>query len=222
MRFARKLALLATMALAALALAAPSAFGQALQTTNEATGADCPSVSAVGHAISGGCVIHASSEGEITLRQHIFGIESTVSVCENEFTGRLGPNGAGFINQQTLGDHGDCAREPCDEETGTKEKRPWPATGREQFLHPGKEGVLRAVFCVETLTNTSHPSGETNCTVDVPFTLFNASTHRYEFGEPVNEMPGIGTAGFRCELIGHWLTEATPGPGEDTAEVIHL
>jgi len=47
-----------------------------------------------------------------------------------------------------------------------------------------------------------------------------ANSHKYEFGE-ATEMPGIGTAGFRCELIGHWLTEAVPQGGEVDVEVNH-
>jgi hypothetical protein len=38
----------------------------------------------------------------------------------------------------------------------------------------------------------------------------------YEFGE-AGEMPGVGPAGFRCELVGHWITEL----GTDV-EIWHL
>jgi len=220
MRIARKLALLATLALTALAFAAPTATAQTspLEITNEATGEHCPNitVSGAGHTVTGGCVIHLVSENEFVLRQHIFGIESQVLICESEFTARLNEDAEGYATNQILPDHGACNREACDEETPPKEKRPWHMGGFEGATtpepHPDFNEFIRLRFCVETPTNTSHPSGETNCEIDIPLReVESAGSHQYELGEagvfPGAEMAGHGTAGFRCELIGHWLTE---------------
>ena len=230
MRFARKLALLAVMAMAAMAFAAPSAFGQGLEITDETQGGHCPeNVAVTGHTVTGGCLVHARSETEFVLRQHIFGIESTAFTCEEEFHARLNHLGEGYIFNQQLTQHpGDvCDREACEEEIDPPpfERRPWHAIGRENNNttdpHPTWENILRKFFCIEDPTSTTHPSGETQCVVDVPFREDPANSHKYEFGE-TTEMPGIGTAGFRCELIGHWLTEAVPQGGEVDVEVNHV
>jgi len=216
MRVARIFVPIVTMAFTAIAFATSSASAQSLEFTTQ----HCSPVTLTGHSVAGGCEIHAASEGEITLRQHIFGIESQVSVCENEFTGRLDEDAEGYITEQVLSDHGACNREPCDEETAPKEKRPWHVTGREEELHAGYPETLRASFCVETPTNTTRPQGETTCLVDVPFRDDEASGLQ-EFGEPPpTEMPGTGTAGFRCELIGHWMTEVEQA-GEVNVETHH-
>jgi len=213
MRFARKLTLLATMAIAALALAAPSAFGQSLEITNEATGAHCGSLTVGTHSVSGGCQVNAVSEtmsngDDVVLRQHIFGIESTVTECTNQFTANLNEDGEGYLTNQVLGGAA-CSREPCNEEASGGAQDPWHGTGREDDTG----SWLRSVFCV----TQDNQHSNINCTVDVPFS--EVGDHNYEFGHANGtEMPGIGTAGFRCELQGHWAnTGATSG-----VEVTHL
>jgi len=222
MRVARKSILLAIMALALSASAAASAFGQTLEVEDELNGGHCPPVSLVGHTVTGGCEVHGASEGEVTMRQHVFGIESTVTTCETEGTGRVNEDGEGYATQAIITSHGACNRQPCDEETGTKEVRPAHGVGREDSSHPGYSEIGRATFCSESPSNTSHPSGEVSCLIDVPGRESEIN-HQGESGEPPpGEIPGIGTAGFRCELIGHWMTEAANSGEETNTEVIHL
>jgi len=198
MRYARKLALLATMVAAVLAMTAASASAQGLNITQEPGGAPCPAVSQVGHTISGGCVVHAVSVGTITLRAHVFGFESVDSVCTNEFTARLNAAGSGFLTAQNLAGAG-CTRRPCAEEaTGTR--LPWAGTGRE--TGPGTEGIT-VNFCLWGLTNET----ATNCEVTVPFSETAGVNHNYTF--VANDTPCHGVAGFRGELTGTWRTEGT-------------
>jgi hypothetical protein len=51
--------------------------------------------------------------------------------------------------------------------------------------------------------------------IEVPFET-NNTTHVTEFGH-VTEIPGTGLAGFRCEIVGHWVTE-TGGTEDGVAE----
>lgn len=208
MRNARKLMLFAVMALAAMALAAPAAFGQAegietIEITNE-TGANahCPVLTPTG----GGCLIHATSEGPVELRKHVFGIESHITSCENEFWGRVNEDGEGRITHQQLTDPS-CQRQPC-KVSGVS--TPWPAHGDEGEGPAPIEGTekLTTVFCVEPLGGGTDES----CEIEVPFgTEDNTlpADHEYEFGHSL-EIPGHGVGGFRCELVGHWHTEVGP------------
>jgi hypothetical protein len=159
-------------------------------------------VTLTGTDVDGGCLIHADSEGEVLLRKHVFGIESLITSCKNEFWGRVNEDAQGYIFEQQLTTagvgHQQCTRQACEEEV---ESHPWPATGTE--LGVGNE-VLTTNFCVESLTHGSPES----CEIDVTFK--NKADHTSEFGNSTGtELPGHGVSGFRCELVGHWNTEAS-------------
>jgi hypothetical protein len=197
MRLARKLMLLATMAIAAMALAAPSAFGQNdVEVTNEATGAHC------GTLATTPCSAHGVSTGSVTLTAHVFGAESVQTVCNNEFTLQTDEDGNGrLINQNLSG--ASCTRQPCRD--ADNNVLPWNGTGAETAV-----GVLRLTvnFCVEPIGGGS----DTTCELEVP--IKHSGGHAYEFGtkdakgNPV-EIACHGTAGFRGEVTGHWVSEGT-------------
>jgi hypothetical protein len=222
MRNVRRLVLLAIMALAAAAIAAPAALAQSnpenhetLEAFNEKTQVHCPAVMKVNHVVSGGCLIHATSNGEVELRKHVFGIESHIATCENEFYGRLNEDAEGYILHQKLF-HAGCVRQPC-VEAGEPEPTPWPAHGDE--LHqPGVDGetgvtspiaghreVLTTNFCVEPVGG----GADETCEIDVAFNDHAdvGKPHEYEFGGSGVEMASHGISGFRCEVVGHWTTE---------------
>jgi hypothetical protein len=238
MRNVRKLVLLAAAAIAAMAVAATSASAQSLTVTDEATGNPCGSVSNTfggtdGTNVSGGCLIHATSEATVErngveLRKHVFGIESHITECNNEFHGRVGTNGTGYIYEQHL-TGANCARRACNEAT-EREGTPWgnydiinapgspsPAQGLESnSTAEGNDKEMTIRFCVESNSGT----GKEDCTIEVPF---EQTGHTTEFGHE-HEIPGTGIAGFRCELIGHWVTEidgSEDGVAEQEVLVTH-
>lgn len=238
----RKLMLLASMVLAAMALAAPSAMAEHetpegdLTVTNEDTATSCGTATRTGTDVNDGCLIHAESEGfeagapSVVLRKHVFGVESTITTCHNEFFGRVGGNAAGWILEQQLSGAG-CTRAACDE-VDPGESRPWHAVGHESLLANDPEPVgsrdpqhLTVDFCVEPV-GPPHGAEET-CIIEVPFTQFDTgTTHTQEFGHGGGlEMDGTGLGGFRCEIKGHWQTETGgthDGQAEQEVQVAHV
>lgn len=211
MRNLRKLSLLATLVVAALAIMAPSASAAVgnLIVSDEATGSVCPNVSPsdssefpVAANVTGGCVGHAvNAEGQVTLTAHIFGIESSDSVCNNEFTARLGGNGEGYLTGVTL-TGASCTRRPCDNASGQTEA--WEIHGEETAAGVKR---LEAHFCVE---NVSDGGGRTTCHLFIPFA--DTGNHVYEFGtvnasDVPQEVGCEGFTGFRGEVSGHWRSE---------------
>jgi hypothetical protein len=208
MRNVRKVMLLAVAAMAVTAFAASSA--SALTVTKEAGGAACGTASMSGTGVSGGCLVHATSEAAgVVLKKHVFGVESTITTCNNEFWGRVGTTGTGFILEQVLSGAG-CARQPCKAASG--EAQPWGASSTETGAAQEGGEFLTTNFCVEPI-----PGGtDETCEIDIPFNE-TATLHRYEFGHAV-EMPGHGISGFKCELVGHWNSE-TGGTHDGASEV---
>ncbi len=201
MRLARTIALLAMSAIAGLAFAA-NASAQDFEITNEANGLHCPAVTLSGTTVSGGCVVEAHSEGTVELAGHQFGIELHVDDCLNEFTARLNEDGSGYLTNQVLSGEG-CTTTPCLEGGNVA---PWPGTG----IEASGQKLLRIQFCVVNAGTTR------NCEFDVPFT---ANGHAYEFlaNDLNGHTGGIFTA--RCELTGHWLTEAD---SPNRVEIAHI
>jgi hypothetical protein len=216
----RQLLLLAIMALAVTAIAAPAALAQSnpenhetLEAVNAATLVHCPAITKpTTHTVSGGCLIHAKSQGEVELRKHVFGIESHITSCENEFWGRLNEDAEGYITHQLLS-HASCVRQPC-KEAGESTPTPWPAHG-DEVHKPGVNGetgvaspiaghteVLTTNFCIEPIGG----GADETCEIDVAFNQ-TATPNQYEFGGAGTEMASHGISGFRCELVGHWITE---------------
>jgi hypothetical protein len=217
MRLARKLFLLAAMAIAAMALTAPSAFAQNVEVEDEATDLHCPQVtlSANGHDVTGGCEIHAISEDNAVLRQHTVTGEVAISSCQNEFVGHVNENGLGYIASQELSPVGPpCGLTPCDEvgsaPPNAHEDLPWPLG---LFELGGGVEVLTTTFCVR---NVSLPEGSqgTPCSVVVNTTTVG---HAYEFSANEAACTEFGGA---LTLTGHWVTEGNNEEGESFEEVI--
>jgi hypothetical protein len=235
MRTARKLMLLATMAIAAMALAAPSAFAQNeplahdqdpdVRVFQEVAGTDpaCPAVTPATPPVSGtfatagGCRIHASGPN-IVLRAHVFGIESIDSTCNVEFDLRIDAAGEGYLahHEFTQGTQGVCERRACDQTeavippTGQSEGRPWRFFGNE--VGPGNEEIT-ALFCIQERSEVG--GARTHC--EVSLALTNPTLHRPRVTAADDACHGV--AGFRGEVTGVFNVEATPGTtGENQAE----
>jgi hypothetical protein len=232
MRNARKVLLFAVMAFAAMAVASATA-SAAVSFKNEAAGANCGAVTVAGTnvtQVAPSCQIHATGEAE--LRKHVFGVESHITRCHNEYWGRVNGTGSGQIFEQVLtNDPGFpvCARQPCDDNV-TKEGSPWPAVGVEGAPTTAGQPEVFAEYLETTFCVFDKVSGgaDESCTIQVGFNE-TATTHKYEFGhEPAagveGDLPGEGISGFKCEIIGHWTTETGgthDGAAENAVEFVH-
>lgn len=235
MRNASRQLLIAITTMAAMTCISPSAFGQieeaheTLELKDESgTDQHCPALTKPSsHRVQGGCLMHASSEGYVELRKHVFGIESHITKCENEFWGRLNEDMEGSVIHQSLF-MTPCSRQPC-KEAGETVATPWPMHSDEwpeEAAQPAEprddDEVLETVFCVEPVGGGTDES----CEIEIPFSEKDGSPdHNYEFGHQT-EIPGHGMSGFRCELIGHWHAESggvdPEGNREQDVEVVHI
>ena len=233
MCIARKLTLLAMLALAATAVAAPSAFAQvepelhnqaprliAAQEVHAAADVACPAVVptppvAVSPTVtSGGCRVHVASVGTVPLSAHLSagGTEVVVSSCTVEFDIRIDAAAEGWItHQEFTGDASVCIRQACGQPT------PPTGEGRAYSFHmeevepPARTERAQVLFCTEPIGQTA-PS---HCEITVP--LSQPTTHRYRF--VAADASGHGAAFPHCELTGTFDVEAVLGTsGEAQAE----
>jgi hypothetical protein len=231
----RRLLSLAIMTLVVTMIDVPVVLAQSnpenhetLEVTREPTGVHCAAVlKPTAHAVAGGCLIHATSVFTVELRKHVFGIESHITSCNNEFSGRINEDAEGYIIEQHFAG-ASCQRQPCIE-TGESAGTPWPVHGDEAH-NPGVDGetgvaspvighteVLTTNLCVEPVGGGADES----CEVDIPFNQTGAP-HIHELGfDSITELSGHGISGFRCELVGHWISENS-GVGEVRIEAIHI
>jgi len=252
MRLARKLMLLAVMAIAAMALAAPSAFAQHgpeteplalpantdLSVAAEPAGTVCSNVlpatpPATGlFTTSGGCLVHGGGNN-VVFCGHLFGIELVDSTCNVEFDLRVSGTGTGYLTHQELtqGTAGTCSRRPCnfpltapnEEPVAPQgESRPWRGYARELNVAPGNEAI-NVLFCVENRHTLTPRTNVRHCNIVVPFV--ETTNHRYTF--TANDREGsTASNGTRCELTGTFTTEATQLAGGESprtqVEVNHL
>ncbi|HYI99602.1 MAG TPA: hypothetical protein VEX36_08010 [Thermoleophilaceae bacterium] len=227
MRTARRLTLLAMLAVAATALAAPSAFAQTEPELHNQTprliaaqevhaGADvaCPAVTPSpppnpGPLVTaGGCRGHYTASN-VVLTAHLSagGTEVVVSSCNVEVDVRGDSAGEGYVAHQemTQGTAGSCTRRACGQVTPpSSEGRAWTTYGQEtEVAGQGPREAAVVLFCTEDLANpiSSH------CEVTVPF--FQGATHRYTF--TAADVSGHGTAFPHCELTGTFNQETTLG-----------
>jgi hypothetical protein len=243
MRIARKLTLLAMLAIAAAAFAAPSAFAQTStepeahnqtprlivqQEVHAANDTNCPLVTPSPPVAppalppttaGGGCRAHIASVGSVVLSSHdATGTEAVLSSCGGvELDMRIDVAGEGYLtHQEFTGDPSTCVVKPCGQLTppGTSEGRIWSLFAFESEV-AGSTVRERAttLFCIEPIIGGGPP---THCEVTVPFS--QPTTHRYRF-TAVN-VAGHAPAGTqRCELDGVFDVEGTPGTsGENLAE----
>lgn len=184
---------------------------------SEEIGGSCGSfVLLWGTDVDGGCRTHATSEGRVELRKHIFGIESHITSCNSEFSGRFESAGYGYLLEQVFSGAG-CNRQACrvfiDDDPPIWEVSPWNAIGREGVPDGLAEGTefLTTDFCVEPVGG----GADETCEIDIPFQSYS-NQHRQEYGH-VSEMSAHGSPGSRCELVGHWNSE-TGGTHDGAAE----
>ena len=233
MRIARKLTLLAMLALAATALAAPSAFGQetepelhnqaprliAAQEVHAAADVACPAVVptppvAVSPTVtSGGCRVHVNSVGGVPLFAHLSagGTEVQISNCAVEFDIRIDAAAEGWIAHQEFTGGAECTKRACGQVT------PPTSEGRAYSFHmaevepPARTENAVVLFCTENLDG----SQASHC--EVTFPLSQPTTHRYRFSG--TDISGHGTFFPHCELTGTFDVEAALGTsGEGQAE----
>jgi hypothetical protein len=233
MCFARKLTLLAMLAIAATALAAPSAFAQTstepelhnqtprliVQQEVHAGGADvnCPLVTPSPPVsppalppvtAGGGCRAHVTSGAQTLPFSHhdAAGAEAIVSVCSMEFDIRVDIAGEGYItHQEFTGAVGTCNIKPCGQTAPGGEGRIWSFWMQENEIagNPVRER-LTFLFCLEPILG----GAASHCEVALP--LSQPTTHRYRL-TAVN-VGGHSPAGTtRCEWDGVFDVEATPG-----------
>lgn len=136
MRNARKIALLAVVAVAALAMSAASA--SAVTVNVESTGVACSAITPpVSHGPgTGGCPLSAVSSGQVEL-----GTALGMTLCNNQFEGRVNGNGEGYIYNHTITNCSPINVTPCTSPEGGTTRRNWPA-------ELTTETNMEAVFCV--------------------------------------------------------------------------
>lgn len=202
---------------------------ETLETINEASGEHCPAVNQ-DISVSSGCLIHATSEGPVELRKHVFGIEIHITTCTTESWGRVNEDSEGYIFHQKFGG-ANCQRKPCNDD-GVGPPNPWPGHGDEANSGvdgegpPPVEGTESGTFafCVAPLNGGSTET----CEIQGPGQPVFASNHVGEGGHSA-EIPAHGTGGFRCEIVGHGQTESggrleneVASQLETTAEARHI
>ena len=240
MRIARKLTLLAMLAIAAAAFAAPSAFAQSStepeahnqtprlivqQEVHAANDVNCPLVGPSPPvappalpplAATGGCRAHVASVGTVPLTQHdALGNEAVVTNCTVEFDLRIDVAGEGYLtHQEFTGPAGVCNTKPCGQVTPpATEGRIWSFfTFESEVAGSTDRERMTFLYCIEPITG----GAASHCEVTVPFS--QPTTHRYRF--TAADVAGHAPAGTaHCELTGTFDVEATPGTnGENLAE----
>jgi hypothetical protein len=218
MRIARKLFLLALMAMTAMALAASTATAEPepVEILNEHTGAHCPDVP---NATTGGCKVHL--RGEIRLTGHIFGIEANASEGYVELEARIDGDGEGYVYMATFTasgpppyntvNHAD-AREPCG--------LPWRIHGEEDDPRSSGE-TIHAEFCADP-DNPANPDGDENRCLAEPTIVETAPTGSHDYEIPLVDYGGVNHTGPDCELTGELHVEQNPLSTEyDEIQIVH-
>jgi hypothetical protein len=224
MCFVHKLTLLAMLALVATALAASTALAQTepllhnqspqMIAQAEVHGAPdtlCPVVmptpptAASPTVTSGGCRMHFSSIGLVSLSVHLSagGPEVLVGTCNVEFDVRLDAAAEGRItHQEFTGDPSSCTRRACGQATPpTGEGRAYSFFMRETEPEPSELGT--GLFCTEPIGQTA----PTHCEVTLPA----SAPVRHQARLEAVDVAGHGAAFPRCEMTGTFDSEASLG-----------
>jgi hypothetical protein len=189
MRLARKLFLLAAMALTALALGATTANAEnPVEVVDEETAEHCTAVGIVGHTVSGGCHIEYESEGHVPLIAYV-PTPVILSQCVVHLDAQVGEDGSGYINGATLAvgdvvESPGCTRAPCDE-LGSGAMLPWPLQIVEGETATDPSEDVEVEFCLRTVAS-GQGGAPSRCQVHVPITQ-DAVNHNHEIGTPAGE-----------------------------------
>lgn len=225
MRLVRKLTLLATLAIAAMALMAPTAFGQEplmhdqnpqLQAGTEPGNNPCPAVVAHGGGVvEGGCRLHITGTGIQFIVHMAGGAEAITSTCNIEFVARMDSAVEGFLTHVEMADSGgfECHRRPCGFLMVGDEGRPWGFFARE--VGAGVERLV-ALLCVR-----DQMGNEAHCEVDLGLT--QPVDHRYTIASAAG---GSTCHGAPREINGSWSVESEleitgEGDFEQQVEINH-
>jgi hypothetical protein len=225
MRPARKLMLLAVLAITATALMAPTALAQEplahdqtpeLQAGTEPGGNPCPAVIAhAGGPTEGGCVLHIAGTG-IQFIGHLAGMEVITSTCNIEMVARLDSSAEGFLTHNEMTDPVgfECHYRPCGVVMSGDEGRPWAFYASE--VAAGAES-LTALLCLRDQAGT-----EAHCEVDLGMT--QPANHRYTFATPAGDATCHGAP---REVNGSWNVEGQlgitgEGQFEQQVEINHI
>lgn len=207
MRRAARLLALVTLTMGIVGLGATS-HAQSLEVESEWAVEHCPGVALSGTDVEGGCLLH--TEGKLEFRKHVFGVESHITKCDLEANERLNEDGSGYYLEQVLFGT-NCTRRPVRDELG--ESIPWSVSHAET-----NDMLVRTVnFMLEPV------GGGTDETCEIDLRMTNVSGHTWEVGSQTIESPSHGLSGFRCEILGHHLTEENGShEGETEEEVYYL
>jgi hypothetical protein len=213
MRIALRLTLLAMSALAATAVATPSAFAQSeplahnqtprLLVHNEVHGANDPICGAVGPSpppvpgpilVGGGCVAHASASNfEFWLHNIGGGTETLISTCSVELNLRIDFAGEGYVTHQEFTDPpggGDCALRACGQvNPESDEGRAWSFYISETEPAPTERLTMLLCFSWDAPT-TFH--------CEVTFAVSQPTMHNYRF--TATDAAGHGPTVPPCEI----------------------
>jgi len=219
-RLARKVLDVATAVFAVMAFTTTSAFAQSIEVHPEGSETHCSDVTtSAGHAVSGGCSVHITSEGATVTMNHNGVSEVATSSCSYEFTGHIDEEGDGYlaVNDSSIsGPNPPCQITPCDEDTlGAHPELEWPISGiLETGGAAGGGEVMIITFCVRP-AGAHESEGNTICTLIADIT--HPTAHQQELS--MNEEPCLENPAN--ELSGHWITEAVPSGDEVEIEIEH-
>jgi hypothetical protein len=213
MHFAKKLALLCAMALAAMALGASTASAQTEEPVEiwEEDGSHCEP-----------CHIHVTGESEL---HPVIG--NPISQCEDEFEAEVWEDEFDEnrdpeieeIHQGHIYDydnHDESATQPCTRQMCNGVMEPadeieWPITNMGETTT--NAGHMTVRFCLDTKANPG--AAGAHCTVEIDVTEEVSPTHHYVF-RAVND-PCFGGL---VRLNGEWETEELPEE-HGAIEIIH-
>lgn len=237
MRSARRLTLLAVLAIAATGLAAPSALAQteplghnqasrliAQQEIHNTNDPNCPLVSPSPPATpptlppltaSGGCRAHVTSgNSDVVWSTHVTsgGVEVVAFSCRVEFDIRLDVAGEGYVTHQEFTGGASCTRKACGQIVSPDhEGQIWSVFTFEAETAPKERMTL--LFCTEAIDG----SGDSHC--EVTFPLSQPTTHRHRFTATDASGHGGPLAFPKCEWDAVLDVEETLGTsGEGLAE----
>lgn len=208
MRYLRT-TLLALTAVAAIAVASPMASAMTIEPRYDDDETPCSSVSLSGTDVDGGCLLHATSEGGVAVKNHTFGVEATIATCSSEFHARIDEAGEGYVLEQVLTNPPGltCTAQAC---KSSGEQQPWPMHVLDAG---GGEEALGMTVCLEPLGGGT----DATCELDLPF-YETEDENVYEVGG--EEVAAHGGGGFNCEVEGHWNTEVgATHDGEEEEEI---
>lgn len=232
MDLARRLIQLTMLAIAGMALSAPSVLAQTepllhpkvprllvKQEVHAAPDANCPAVTPTPPPVpgplmtAGGCRLHVSAPSVVTtLHLSAGGIEGVTSTCAWEFDVRVDSAGEGYMSHQELtGTPAACPRRPCGQTVPpTGEGRAWTMFMEES--EAGSPERAKFLYCLEDRADGANPM---HCEVELP--LSQPTLHRYRL--TAADATGHGTSFPHCELEGTFDVEAlVAATGEAQAE----